>query len=152
MKLLKWLSVSDRYAKAYLDEKSISYVERTVSSQNEVQQATQSIVTECDAIYLPTDNVFASTMPMVQEVTVAQGIPTICGENGMVQNGGFASLGLTYYDLGYKCGQMAYDILVNGAAFCVNPYLIQIRHNVIGCHNIVFIRFPQEKLQDKIGL
>lgn len=44
------------------------------------------------------------------------------------------------------------NILVNGAAFCVNPYLIQIRHNVIGCHNIVFIRFPQEKLQDKIGL
>ena len=108
-------------AKAYLDEKSISYVERTVSSQNEVQQATQSIVTECDAIYLPTDNVFASTMPMVQEVTVAQGIPTICGENGMVQNGGFASLGLTYYDLGYKCGQMAYDILVNGADISTMP-------------------------------
>lgn len=108
-------------AKAVLDEKGIAYVERTVSNQNEVQQATTSIVTECDAIYIPTDNIFSASMPLVQEVTVDAGIPVICGENGMVEKGGLASLGLTYYDLGYQAGLMAVDILVNGADISKMP-------------------------------
>ncbi|MPM12462.1 hypothetical protein SDC9_58815 [bioreactor metagenome] len=108
-------------AKKWLDAKGIKYVERTVSNQNEVQQATQSIVTECDAIYLPTDNIFAATMPIVNEITVAAGIPTICGEAGMVQNGGFATLGITYYGIGYQAGLMAVDILVNGADISKMP-------------------------------
>jgi len=108
-------------AKGILDDKGIAYVERTVSSQNEVQQATASIVTECDAIYIPTDNIFSATMPLVQEVTVDAGIPVICGENGMVASGGLASLGLTYYDLGYQAGLMAVEILVNGADISTMP-------------------------------
>ncbi len=108
-------------AKDILDEKGIAYVERTVSSQNEVQQATSSIVTECDAIYIPTDNIFSASMPLVQEVTVEAGIPVICGENGMVESGGLASLGLTYYDLGYQAGLMAVEILLNGADISKMP-------------------------------
>ena len=42
----------------------MTYVEVTVSNSNEVQQATQSIVNQCDAIYIPTDNIFASAMPI----------------------------------------------------------------------------------------
>ncbi|MCI8594660.1 MAG: ABC transporter substrate-binding protein [Oscillospiraceae bacterium] len=102
-------------AKAWLDGKGIAYVERTVSSTNDVQQAVSAIVTECDAIYLPTDNVFATTMPTVYEVATPAGIPTFCGEVGMVENGGFATLSLTYYAIGYQAGLMAYEILVNGA-------------------------------------
>ncbi len=108
-------------AKGILDEKGIPYVERTVSSQNEVQQATTSIVSECDAIYIPTDNIYSASMPLVEEITVAAGIPVITGENGMVENGGFASLGLTYYDLGYQAGLMAVDILLNGADISKMP-------------------------------
>lgn len=98
-------------AKAHLDGKGIKYVERTVSNTNEVQQAAQSIIGECDAIYLPTDNIFASTMPSVQDIAASAKKPVICGENGMVLSGGLASLGLTYYDLGYQTGLMAVDIL-----------------------------------------
>ena len=76
-------------AKALLDAKDIKYVERTVASTNDVQQATTSIVTECDAIYLPTDNVFASSMPIVSAITTESKIPVICGESNMVDNGGF---------------------------------------------------------------
>ena len=102
-------------AKAWLDAKGIPYVERTVSSTNDVQQAVTSIVTECDAIYIPTDNVFASTMPTVYEVATPAGVPTFCGEMGMVETGGFATYSLTYYSIGYQAGLMAYEILVNGA-------------------------------------
>lgn len=90
-------------------------VEQTVSNTNEVQQATQNIVTNCDAIYIPTDNVFASSMPIVSEVTTAAGIPVFCGESGMVQSGGFATLGISYYSIGYQAGLMAIDVLLNGA-------------------------------------
>lgn len=108
-------------AKEVLDSKGISYVERTVSNQSEVQQAAQSIIGECDAIYLPTDNVFASTMPQVHEIAVAHKVPVYCAENNMVLSGGFAALGLTYYDLGYQAGLMAYEILVNDADISTMP-------------------------------
>ena len=39
----------------------------------------------------------------------------ICGEGGLVQNGGTASVAIDYYVLGYRAGEMAYEILVNGA-------------------------------------
>ncbi|MCC8015398.1 MAG: ABC transporter substrate-binding protein [Eubacterium sp.] len=102
-------------ATAACEEAGFATVEQTVSSTNEVQQATQNIVTNCDAIYIPTDNVFASSMPIVNEVAVAAGIPVFCGESGMVQSGGFATLGITYYSIGYQAGLMAVDVLVNGA-------------------------------------
>ncbi len=107
-------------AKEYLDNKGIAYVEKTVSSTNEVQQATSSIVTECDAIYLPTDNVFASSMAIVSEVANEAGIPTICGESGMVEGGGLATLGIDYYNLGFQAGLMAVRVL-EGADISTMP-------------------------------
>lgn len=108
-------------AKEYLDAKGVAYTEKTVSSQNEVQQATQSIISECDAIYLPTDNIFASSMPIVKDITVSAKIPTFCGESGMVENGGFATLGITYPGLGYQAGEMAVQILEGKANISEMP-------------------------------
>ena len=89
----------------------LKYVEVTVSSTNDVQQATQSIVGQCDAIYIPTDNTFASAMPIVNGVTVQSKTPVICGEAGMVEGGGLATLGINYRDLGYQTGLMAVKVL-----------------------------------------
>lgn len=101
-------------AKEYLESKGIQTVERTITNTNDIQQATQAIVSECDAIYIPTDNNFASAMPTVSEVTMAAGIPTICGESNMVKGGGTATVGITYKGIGYQAGLMAIDILENG--------------------------------------
>lgn len=108
-------------AKALLDTKGIKYVERTVASTNDVQQATTSIVTECDAIYLPTDNVFASSMPIVSDIANAAKIPVICGESGMVEGGGLATLGINYYNIGHQAGLMALRILEEGADITQMP-------------------------------
>ena len=110
-------------AKEYLESKGIATCERTITNTNDIQQATQAIVSECDAIYIPTDNNFASAMPTVTEVTQAAGIPTICGESNMVKSGGTATVGITYYGIGYKAGEMALDILENGA----NPATMAIQ-------------------------
>lgn len=97
--------------KEVLEEKGLKFVEQTVTTSNDVQQATQSIVTKCDAVYIPTDNTFASAMPIVAEVTQKAGIPVICGEEGPVKNGGLATLGLNYFNLGYQTGEMAVRVL-----------------------------------------
>lgn len=98
-------------AREVIESKGLTYTEVTVTNSNDVQQATQSIVEQCDAIYLPTDNVMAASMPVIYGVTVESKTPVICGESGMVANGGLATLGINYYDLGYTTGEMAIKIL-----------------------------------------
>jgi len=100
-----------RIAREYIEQIGLNYVEVTVSNSNDVQQATQSIVEKCDAIYIPTDNTFATAIPTVYGVTSKSKTPVICGEAGMVESGGLATLGINYYDLGYQTGLMAIKIL-----------------------------------------
>lgn len=108
-------------AKAAIEKAGLKYVEVTVTNSNDVQQATQSIVGQCDAIYIPTDNVFASAMPVVHGVTIESKTPVICGESGMVLNGGLATLGINYGDLGYQTGLMAVKILKGEAETATMP-------------------------------
>ena len=108
-------------AKEAIEALGLTYIEVTVTNSNDVQQATQSIVEKCDAIYLPTDNVLASSMPIINGVTMESKTPVICGESGMVANGGFATLGINYYDLGYKTGLMAIKILKGEAQPATMP-------------------------------
>jgi putative ABC transport system substrate-binding protein len=108
-------------AKEAIEALGLKYVEVTVSNSNEVQQATQSIVDQCDAIYIPTDNIFASAMPVVHGVTSEAKKPVICGESGMVMSGGLATLGINYYDLGYQTGLMAVKIFKGEAETATMP-------------------------------
>lgn len=108
-------------AKEAIEALGMTYVEATVSTSNEVQQAAQSIVSQCDAIYIPTDNVFASAMPVVFGVTAESKTPVICGESGMVYSGGLATLGINYYDLGYQTGLMAIKIFKGEAEPATMP-------------------------------
>lgn len=108
-------------AKDAIEKSGLEYVEVTVSNSNEVQQAAQSIVGQCDAIYIPTDNIFASAMPVVHGVTSQSKTPVICGESGMVNTGGLATLGINYYDLGYQTGLMAVKIFKGEAKTSTMP-------------------------------
>lgn len=96
-----------------------------INNSNDVQQAITSLVDQVDAIYLPTDNTVASAMPIVGEVTMAKKIPVICGEAGMVSGGGTATLGISYYNLGWQTGLMAIDVLKNGADVSKMPIQAQ---------------------------
>ncbi|AUS95866.1 sugar ABC transporter substrate-binding protein [Clostridium thermosuccinogenes] len=108
-------------AKEAIENLGLKYVEVTVTNSNDVQQATQSIVEQCDAIYIPTDNTFASAMPVVHGITSQSKTPVICGESGMVNNGGLATLGINYYNLGYQTGLMAIRIFKGEATPATMP-------------------------------
>jgi len=108
-------------AKDAIEALGLTYTEVTVSNSNEVQQAVQSLVGQCDAIYIPTDNIMASSMPIIHGVTVDSQTPVICGESGMAAAGGLATLGINYYNLGYQTGLMAIKVLTGEATPATMP-------------------------------
>ena len=98
----------------YLKDDGIAYQEYTFADSNDIQSVVQSAVSDCDAMYIPTDNTAASNMTLVRNITEPAKIPIICGEENMCKSGGLATLSISYYDLGYQTGKMAIDILKNG--------------------------------------
>ena len=108
-------------ARAEIEALGLAYEEITVTSTNDVQQAMQTLVGKCDAIYIPTDNTLASSMPIVFSVATEAKIPVICGESGMVESGGLATLGINYYNLGRQTAEMALRILTEGADISTMP-------------------------------
>lgn len=92
----------------------IAYKEYSAADSNEIQSITTTAVAECDVLYIPTDNTMASNAEIVKNIAVPAGIPVIAGEEGICSGCGVATLSISYYDIGYKAGEMAYDILVNG--------------------------------------
>ena len=108
-------------AKAYIESIGLEWVEGTVTNSNDVQQVTQSIVTKCDAIYIPTDNAYASAMAVVSGVVTESKTPVVAGAIEMVADGGLMTLGLNYYNLGYQTGEMAVRVLKDGADVSTMP-------------------------------
>nr|WP_326167971.1 ABC transporter substrate-binding protein [uncultured Lachnoclostridium sp.] len=99
---------------AELEADGISYKEYTAADSNEIQSVTQNAVEECDAIYIPTDNTMASNTQIINNICLPAKIPVIAGEEGICSGCGVATLSISYYDLGYQTGEMAYKILAEG--------------------------------------
>ncbi len=99
----------------YLDEEGIGYKEYTASDSNDITSVVQTAVSEVDVLYIPTDNTMANNTETINNIALPAGIPIIAGEEGICSGCGVATLSISYYDIGYAAGQMAYDILVNGA-------------------------------------
>lgn len=87
----------------------------TVADTNEIASVTTKACEEVDVIYIPTDNTIASATAAVNEIAAPANIPIIAGEAGICEGCGVATLSISYYSLGYKAGEMAYEVLVNGA-------------------------------------
>ena len=101
-------------AKKYLDEQKIPYAIYTAADSNEIQAVVTKAVADCNAMYIPTDNTFANNMEIVKNIAVPARVPTVTGAEAMCEVGALATLSISYYDLGAKAAEMAYDILVNG--------------------------------------
>ncbi|WP_298704516.1 ABC transporter substrate-binding protein [uncultured Veillonella sp.] len=98
--------------KAHAKEKGIEVVEATVSNVNDVQQAAQNLVSQgVAAIYVPTDNIVASSMPNLVKITDVAKIPVFPGEDNLIKAGGLATYSVDYYQLGFQAGVMGAKIL-----------------------------------------
>lgn len=106
---------------ACMDAIGVKTTVYTFTDSNDIQAVVTAAIEDADAMYIPTDNTAASNMTIVTNICAPAGIPIICGEEGMCGAGGLATVSISYYDIGYVCGEMAYDILVNGADVSAMP-------------------------------
>ncbi len=108
-------------AQEALEAKGYSVETYTVSDSNDIQAVVTTAVGNVDAIYIPTDNTLADNMEIVKNITVPAKLPVIAGEENMCSTGGLATLSISYYSMGYSAGEMAYEIMVNGADPATTP-------------------------------
>ena len=106
---------------ACMDKKGVKTTVYTFTDSNDIQAVVTTAVEGADAMYIPTDNTAASNMTIISNVCGGVNLPVICGEEGMCGAGGLATVSISYYDIGHVCGEMAYDILVNGADVSTMP-------------------------------
>ena len=99
----------------YLKEMGYTCTIYTFSDSNDVAAVTQSACDGSDLIYIPTDNTAANCTEAINNVALPAKTPIFAGEEGICSGCGVATLSIDYYDIGYLAGEMAYDILVNGA-------------------------------------
>jgi putative ABC transport system substrate-binding protein len=107
--------------KAALEEDGIAYQEYGIADTNEVQSVVTTAAEECDVVYIPTDNTLANVTETVYNILIPAGVPCIAGEEGICSGCGVATLSISYYDLGYTTGEMAAEILLNGADITTMP-------------------------------
>ena len=75
----------------------------------ELAAVCQTAASECDVIYVPTDNTVASNSGIIDNICRPMKKVVIAGEEGIAC--GVAALSISYYDMGYTTGQMAAKIL-----------------------------------------
>lgn len=85
------------------------------TDSNDVFSVAQAACAASDVVFVPTDNTVATCCGVIRNVVEVAKTPVIGGDEGICSGCGVATLAVNYYDLGYAAGQMAYDILVNGA-------------------------------------
>lgn len=99
---------------AELEAQGVEVEVATVTTTNDVQQVITSLAQNVDGIYLPTDNTMASTMAIIGEIAIENKLPVVAGATAMVEDGGLATYGINYEDLGRQTAQIALRILVDG--------------------------------------
>ena len=92
-------------------QKNIEVVLQGINNFGELAQATKNLLGSTDALYLPTDNLVVSGMNLIASEAVNAKKPVVVSENSSVKEGALFTMGLDYYALGKRTGEMAIEIL-----------------------------------------
>ncbi len=101
--------------KAYLTNLGIVCTEYSFTDSNDLQSIAAGAADACDAIYIPTDNTAASNTEIINNVCAPKKIPIFAGEEATCRGCGYATLAISYYNIGVKTGKMAAEILLGKA-------------------------------------
>lgn len=109
-------------AKAYCDQEGIAYEETSIANLSELQTAVETLLSRgVDALYTGNDNSIASAMATYTDAAYAKGVPVYCGADSMVADGGFATIGVNYVQLGSQVADLALKVL-DGTSPADLPY------------------------------
>ena len=101
--------------KPLLEKLGYTCTEYAFTDSNDVASVTQKAAAASDVMYIPTDNTAASCTEAIANVVIPAKVPVIAGEQGICNGCGVATLSIDYYELGQATGEMAYEILAEGA-------------------------------------
>lgn len=105
----------------YLEDLGYTCKQYSFTDSNDMLAVTQTCADESDVMYVPTDNTLASGTGIIDPICQAAGVPVIAGEEGICDGCGVATLSISYYDLGVKTAEMAYDVLTGAADISTMP-------------------------------
>jgi len=97
--------------KALFEAAGIVVEAYTFSETTELQTVATSMANNVKAVYVPSDNTVASNDTIVGTICTEKNVPIYTSYGGAVC---YASLSISYYDLGVETGKMAAEILLNG--------------------------------------
>ncbi len=110
------------------------------SDSNDLATIVTKACSECEVLYVPTDNTAAANAELVNSICMPAGIPVVAGEEGICAGCGVATLSISYYDLGWGTGKMAAKILKGEANISEMPieYAPQFtkKYNAIICEEL----------------
>ena len=126
----------------YLEGYGYHVTDYTFADSADVATVVQSACGSSDVLYVPTDNTAANAAETINNIALTAGIPIIAGEEGICKGCGIATLSISYYDIGYNAGLMAYEILVNGK----DPATYDIQYAT------EFTKEYNKQIADKLGI
>lgn len=98
-------------------KKNIEFVGQTVSKEDEVKQACQSIANKgVDAIIVGADGIVVTQINAMVEVATAKKIPLFSLDEGTVENGALAALSVNYVNFGRESARLTDKVIKNGNA------------------------------------
>mgnify|MGYP001034831865 CR=1 FL=1 len=104
----------------YLEDMGYACTQFPFSDTNDMASVVQSAADASDVLYVPTDNTAANNAGIIDNI--CRGVkPVFAGEEGICGGCGVATLSISYYDIGYKTGEMAADILTGKADVSAMP-------------------------------
>jgi putative ABC transport system substrate-binding protein len=116
---------------------NVTVVKATVSTGADIPAAAAALVAaNVSAIWVPTDNTVVAGIEAVVGPCEDNNIPLFAADVSTVERGAVGCWGMEYYNVGYLSGEMAAEILLNGA----DPGTIPIGFTPAN----LFYLYPQE--------
>ena len=104
----------------YLENMGYTCTQYSFSDSNDIAAVCQTAADSSDVLYVPTDNSAASNTGIIDNICRGN-TPVFAGEEGICSGCGVATLSISYYDIGYKTGEMAAQILTGQADISTMP-------------------------------
>ena len=96
----------------FLKAKGIETKEFAFVDTSDLSAITTSACAWSDVIYVPTDNIVANNVTIIDSICSQANTPVVAGEENICKGCGVATLSIDYYQLGVITGQMAADVLL----------------------------------------
>ena len=104
----------------YLEGLGFACTQYPFADSNDIAAVCQTAADNSDVLYIPTDNSAAANKGNIDNICRGN-IPVFCGEEGICAGCGVATLSISYYDIGWKTGEMAAQVLTGQADISTMP-------------------------------